>query len=148
MLGKVRLGHTPPWGRFPKFRRFHENWISRKSYFLDWCDFIMRMDWMTSYKRKFLFEKRRWYSLIRRPNDEEHRKKIPNFLLGWGIRTLYLLCTFYQVKVLMIWILIIINECPSVFCSPISQDPYHQFWWNLPCGSGMSWGRSRYHWQV
>ena len=30
------------------------------------------------------------------------------------------------------FILIIIDECPSVSCNAISPKPDHQFWWNFP----------------
>ena len=87
-------------------------------------DVISSWGWMTSSKRKFLFEKRRWYSLIQAMKNIEKdsfnfciylQSMVYKLLQKWvfcdgEIRQLYfdiqiVRCTFYLVKVLMIWIL-------------------------------------------
>ena len=103
-----------------------ENWISRKSHFLDWCDFIMRMDDKLQEEISFWETK----MILINPSDEEHRKRLlilqylslindlqtlaknEYFVMEKQDKTFMIwysnckmLILDYLVKVLMIWIL-------------------------------------------
>ena len=68
--------------------------------------------------------------------------------MSWG----WFMCSFMS-RYPLVWPLELINwsdeafgyinrviVTPSVSCDKFSLKPYHQFWWNFPCGPGMSWG--------
>ena len=95
-----------------------ENWISRKSHFLDWCDFIMRMDDKLQEEISFWETK----MILINPSDEEHRKRLLQLLYLSSINGLQTLAKmsilWWRNKTIIFWY----SNCKMHILS--SQSPH------------------------